>query len=200
MLKILKVSGVILVCCLLGTVSFACPRSKDKCECSTAKEFMLSNVSMMEESSALLAKRGGEMKEKAKEKRERKYEELNNDLSEHGQFLIEQAEIIMQNGKVVMMYAEEIEGDVFEIPDSQKMQAKMDAAKLIDNGKRMRRIAKMAREKSAKQMEEASYIQDMELKEEMKEHQEEVSIFLDTVIDNANAMISSGELLQMEVQ
>ena len=155
---------------------------------------------MMEESSALLAKRGGEMKEKAKEKRERKYEELNNDLSEHGQFLIEQAEIIMQNGKVVMMYAEEIEGDVFEIPDSQKMQAKMDAAKLIDNGKRMRRIAKMAREKSAKQMEEASYIQDMELKEEMKEHQEEVSIFLDTVIDNANAMISSGELLQMEVQ
>ncbi len=185
---------------LVTTAALACPCAKKDCVCGSAEKFMSGNAKMMESDSAKLMHKGKYMKEVATKNTEPQYQVLNNCLTGHGQFLMDQAEVMTQNGKVVMMYSDEIDGDVFKIPADQRMQAKMDAAKLIDNGKRMRRAAQLSREGCMEQTARIANIQDPYVAKKMKEHQADMISYLDTVISNANAMIASGELLQTKVQ
>ena len=188
------------VMCLIASAAIACPCAKKDCVCGNAERFMESNGKMMVDQSDKLMSKGKYMKEVATKNTEPKYQPVNNCLTNHGQFLIDQAEVMTQNGKVIMMYSDEIDGDVFEIPADKRMQAKMDAAKLVDSGKRMRRAAELSREGCMQQAARISSIQDPYVAKKMTEHQTDMIEYLDVVIDNANAMIASGELLETKVQ
>ncbi len=184
----------------MTTAALACPCAKKDCVCGSAERFMSGNAKMMEVDSAKLKHQGKYMKEVAMKNTQPQYRPLNNCLNGHGQFLIDQSEVMMQNGKIVMMYSDEIEGDVFKVPTNKRAQAQMDASKLIDNGQRMRRSAELSREGCMEQSARIASIQDPYVAKKMAEHQSDMIGYLDTVINNANAMIASGELLQAKVR
>ena len=108
-------------------------------------------------------------------------------MNEDIEFIMEQAEIIAKNGNVVMAYSEVIDENMFNIPSEKKYQAKMDAAKLIENGKRMQKLAEKRKEDAL------SRVTDEDVEAETIE-------YLDIIIDNANTIVASGELLQARIQ